>query len=119
MEALAVPAFRSSVGHPFVTSMARKTFHYYLLKLARLSGWLLLPLVIIYIGTGFALCGMFGFSRWIDLQTALSIHRIFDWPLIGLFLVHATITSYFAMRRWGWIKNRKRQCQPDSPAERR
>ena len=97
--------------------MATKTLHYYLLRLARLSGWLLLPLVILYIGTGFALCGMLGFYRWMDLQEALVIHQLFDWPLVGLFLLHATITSYFAMRRWGWIKNRNKACRRDSPAE--
>ena len=100
--------------------MPGKTIHYYLLKLARLSGWLLLPLVIIYIGTGFALCGKLGFSRWMDNEKALIIHQIFDWPLVALFLAHATITSYFAMRRWGWIKNknRKKGCRQDFPGER-
>ena len=97
--------------------MPRKTVHYYLLKLARLSGWLLLPLVILYIGTGFALCGKFGFSRWMDLQTALVIHQLFEWPLVGLFVLHATITSYFAMRRWGWIKNRNRTLPKGLSAE--
>jgi hypothetical protein len=95
--------------------MHKKNIHYYLLKLARLSGWLLLPLVVIYIGTGFALCGKLGFSRWMDLQTALVIHQLFDWPLVGLFVLHATITSYFAMRRWGWIKNRDKTCRDGSP----
>jgi|WetSurMetagenome_2_1015567.scaffolds.fasta_scaffold490389_2 hypothetical protein len=95
--------------------MPRKTLHYYLLKLARLSGWLLLPLMVIYIGTGFALCGKLGFSQWMDLQTALAIHQLFDWPLVALFVLHATIASYFAMRRWGWIKNRNDRCQKDSP----
>jgi hypothetical protein len=99
--------------------MPRKTVHYYLLKLARLSGWLLLPLVILYIGTGFALCGMLGFSRWISAETALAIHQFFDWPLVGLFLLHASITSYFAMRRWGWIKNRQPDCRDKSRAEKR
>jgi hypothetical protein len=98
--------------------MRNRTLHYYLLKLARLSGWLLLPLMIIYIGTGFALCGMLGFSRWMDLQTALVIHRIFDWPLVAAFVLHASITTYFAMRRWGWIKNRRDDCRERSPAER-
>ena len=66
--------------------MARKrTWNYYLIKTARLSGWLLLPLLVIYIGTGFALCGMFGFSQLIDMQTALEIHRVFDWPLVIAF----------------------------------
>jgi uncharacterized membrane protein len=95
----------------------RKSLHYYLLKLARLSGWLLLPLVVIYIGTGFALCGKLGFDKWMDPQTALVMHQLFVRPLVALFVLHATITSYFAMRRWGWIKNRSDGCRRDSPAE--
>ena len=90
--------------------MHKKNFHYYLLKAARLSGWLLLPLVILYILTGFALCGMLGMSRWMDLQTALRIHQLFDWPLITLFLIHASITIYFSFRRWGWIKSKTKNC---------
>ena len=88
--------------------MPRHTLHYYLIKLVRLSGWLLLPLMLLYLGTGFALCGMFGFDGLIDSQQALVVHRLFDWPLIGVFLVHGSLTVYFAMRRWGWIK--KRHC---------
>ncbi len=90
--------------------MPRKSLHYYLLKLARLSGWLLLPLMLTYIGTGFALCGMLGFREWIDSNLALTIHKIFDWPLVALFLIHASITVYFSLRRWGWIKNKKTDC---------
>ena len=81
----------------------------FLLKTARLSGWLLMPLMILYIGTGFALCGMLGFGRLFDLQTALVIHRVFDWPLVTVFTVHASVTTYFALRRWGWIKRKKRR----------
>jgi hypothetical protein len=95
--------------------MRKKTLHYYLLKLARLSGWLLLPLMVLYIGTGFALCGKFGMNRWIDNQTALAVHQIFEWPLVGLFVSHTTVAVYFAMRRWGWIKNRNEKCRPVSP----
>jgi cytochrome b subunit of formate dehydrogenase len=86
--------------------MARKNIHYFLIKAARISGWLLLPLMIIYLVTGFALCGKLGFGRLIDLQTALVIHQILDWPLVGVFLVHSSITIYFAFRRWGWISSR-------------
>ena len=89
--------------------MSKHTAHYYLVKTARLSGWLLLPLMVIYIVTGFALCKVLGFDRLIDYRQAFEIHRVFDWPLVAAFLLHASITSYFAMRRWGWIKNRK--CQ--------
>jgi hypothetical protein len=87
----------------------KKSLNYWLLKTARLSGWLLLPLMILYIGTGFALCGKLGFGHLLDLQTALVIHRVFDWPLVAVFAVHASVTTYFALRRWGWIKKKKRR----------
>ncbi len=89
--------------------MPKKNVNYYLLKTARLSGWLLLPLMVIYIGTGFSLCGKFGFGRLIDLQTALVIHQIFDWPLVIVFVVHVSTTVYFALWRWGWIKTHNRR----------
>ncbi len=89
--------------------MPKRNLNYYLLKLARLSGWVLLPLMLVYLATGFALCGHFGFSRLIDLQTALLIHQIFDWPLIVAFSLHASTTVYFAMWRWGWIKRRNKK----------
>ena len=88
--------------------MAIKRLNYYLMKIVRLSGWLLLLLMILYILTGFALCGEYGFSKLISAQTALKIHQIFEWPLIVIFLAHATTTIYFALRRWGWIKKRTR-----------
>jgi len=84
--------------------MAKKNINYYLVKTARISGWLLLPLMIVYIITGFALCGKWGFSRLLDQNMALLIHQIFDWPLVVIFLVHASVTGYLSMRRWGWIK---------------
>jgi hypothetical protein len=86
--------------------MAKKRLNYYLLKLARLSGWLLLPLVLTYLVTGFRMCNHFGLHHLIDRKTATEIHRLFEWPLVSVFLLHASTTIYFALRRWGWIKNR-------------
>jgi len=86
--------------------MVSRNTNYYLIKAARISGWLLFLLMLLYILTGFALCGKLGFSRLVDLQTALIIHKIFDWPLVAVFLAHSLITIYFAFRRWGWIKKR-------------
>jgi len=91
--------------------MPKKNIHYYLLKTARVSGWLLLLLMLLYILTGFALCGKLGMSRWMDLQTALYIHQLFDWPLVALFLIHVSISVYFSLRRWGWIKNKSKNCR--------
>ena len=86
--------------------------HYYLVKIARVSGWLLFVLVLVYILTGFALCGKLGFGQLIDLQTALGIHQILDWPLVAIFVVHSAVTIYFALRRWGWIKPGSKPTPP-------
>jgi len=88
--------------------MGNRSTGYYLMKTARISGWLLFVLVLLYILTGFSLTGEFGLTRLISLQTAVVIHKIFEWPLITIFLVHSAITIYFAFRRWGWIKTRKK-----------
>jgi len=84
--------------------MARRTLHYYLIKTARASGWMLLALMLVYIVTGFSLCGKLGMSGVLDIQSALVIHRLFDWPLVAVFVVHASITVYFAVRRWRWFR---------------
>jgi len=88
--------------------MPRKSATYWLLKIARLTGWLLFFLVLLYIVTGFALCGKYGVSRWISSQTANRIHQLFEWPLIVIFATHSVVTIYFALRRWGWIGSRAR-----------
>ncbi|HOD80693.1 MAG: hypothetical protein BWX88_03335 [Planctomycetes bacterium ADurb.Bin126] len=80
---------------------------YYAIKLLRLSGWLLLPVMVLYVLTGFALCGKLGFEKLMDVQTALAIHQVFDWPLVGLFVLHAAAGVYLSFRRWGWIRRRK------------
>ena len=86
--------------------MAKKRPKFYLVMLNRLAAWLLLVVMIIYIFSGFALCGTLGFNRWIATDRALAVHRNLAWPLVVLFLVHAGISVYFALRRWGWVKTR-------------
>lgn len=86
--------------------MARKSVNYYLVKSVRITGWILFLIMLLFITTGFALCGKYGFSRVISTQAALRIHRIFDMPLIVFFLTHSLIAIYLAFRRWGWIKKR-------------
>ncbi|MCR4415494.1 MAG: hypothetical protein NUV77_24045 [Thermoguttaceae bacterium] len=89
--------------------MMSKSAMYWLVKIARLSGWLLFVLVLLYLVTGFALCGEYGVSRWISAQRALDIHRVFEWPLVAVFATHSAVTIYFAMRRWRWIGRRNRE----------
>jgi len=88
--------------------MAKKGVSYYLIKTARISGWLLFGLVLLYILTGFSLRGEYGFDRLIGDQVAMAVHKIFLWPLVTIFVVHSAVTIYFAFRRWGWIKTRKK-----------
>ena len=103
--------------------MTAKSWNYYLVKTARVSGWLLFLLVLLYIVTGFALCGEFGVDQIVGEQAALSIHKIFEWPLVATFVTHSVVTIYFAFRRWGWIKTRVRPshsttqvpASPDGP----
>ena len=85
-----------------------KSINHYLLKLTRLTGWLLFPLILLYIVTGFALCGKLGFTAMIGTRTALAVHKIFDEPLVVLFLVHSLAGMYLALRRWGWLGRRTR-----------
>lgn len=92
--------------------MANKSLPYYLLKLGRLTGWLLFVLVLTYLSTGYAMAPQFGFNHLIDSQTALTIHLSLNLVLLGVFAVHASISIYFALKRWGWIKRRTTAPQP-------
>jgi len=86
--------------------MARRGLTYYLIKILRISGWVLFFLVAFYIFTGFSLCGKYGFNKILDVESALVIHQFFDWILIVFFLAHSLVAMYFAFRRWGWIRKR-------------
>ena len=86
--------------------MPRKNVHYYLIKTARITGWLLLPLMLLYIVTGLAILSQFGLNRLIEPNAARLVHQDWSWPLIAVFLVHSSATIYLAFRRWGWIKTR-------------
>ena len=78
--------------------------NYYLLKILRLTGWALLLLVSAYLVTGFAMCGKYGVQRWLNVETAALIHKAFDLPLLTVFAAHSILSTYFAFRRWGWLK---------------
>jgi hypothetical protein len=80
-----------------------------LLKTVRWSSWPLLPVLLGFLVTGYAMTGQHGFSRLCDEKTALTIHRMLHWPLIILVLVHSVPAVYLAMERWGWIKHRNPQ----------
>jgi hypothetical protein len=86
--------------------MAARNIYYYLIKLGRLSGWLLLIMVLTYITTGYAMTSEFHLDQLIDVQAARAIHLSFGRVVLVIFLVHAAISVYFALKRWGWIQRR-------------
>jgi len=75
------------------------------LKIVRWSGWLLLPLVLAFLTTGYIMDGRYGFAKLLDAETALTLHRLFHLPLMVLVLAHVAPAVYLAMQRWGWIKH--------------
>jgi Ni,Fe-hydrogenase I cytochrome b subunit len=74
-----------------------------MLKTVRLSAWPLLVLMVIYIVTGYALCGQYGLGSLVDMQTALATHKLFNLPLVILLAAHVLSSMYLAFRRWKWI----------------
>jgi hypothetical protein len=81
-------------------------FNFILLKIVRWSGWPLLPLVLLFLLTGYIMDGRYGFNRVLDEKSALTFHRMLHLPLIVLILAHSVPATYLAMQRWGWIKPR-------------
>lgn len=72
----------------------------------RWSGWLLLPLILLFLLTGYIMDGRYGLSRLLDEKSALTFHRMLHLPLIVLALAHSLAAAYLAIQRWGWIKHR-------------
>ncbi len=76
------------------------------IKIMRWSGWLLLPLVMLFLLTGYIIDGRYGFSKLLDEKSALTFHRMLHLPLIVLVVAHVAPAVYLALQRWGWIKHR-------------
>jgi len=76
------------------------------LKTVRWSGWPLLPVVFLFLFTGYIMDGRYGLSRLLDEKSALTFHRMLHLPLMLLLLAHSAPAAYLALQRWGWIKHR-------------
>ena len=74
------------------------------LRAVRWSGWPLLPLLLLFLLTGYVMDGRYGLSRLLEEKSALTFHRMLHLPLIILVLVHSVPAVYLALQRWGWIK---------------
>ena len=83
------------------------TLSFICLKLVRWTGWILLPVVLAFLVTGYAMSGRYGLSVLTDEKTALTLHKLMHVPLMVLVLVHVVPSVYLALLRWGWIKQRQ------------
>jgi hypothetical protein len=79
-------------------------FNYLCLKLVRWTGWLLLPALLAFFATGYAMSSRYGLGALTDEKTALTLHKLMHLPLLVLVVVHVVPSAYLAFVRWGWIK---------------
>jgi len=77
-----------------------------LTKTVRITGWPLLVLMVVYLVTGYVLCGQVRPGRWLTVERALEIHRLFVVPLVVLLAAHSLPAMYLAAVRWGWTKTK-------------
>ncbi len=75
------------------------------LKLVRWSGWLLLPLVLGFLLTGYGISGRYGLGAWFTEQQALTLHKLFHLPLLVILLGHVLPAISLALQRWGWLRS--------------
>jgi Ni,Fe-hydrogenase I cytochrome b subunit len=80
--------------------------NHFCLRLVRWTGWILLPLLLAFFATGYAISGRYGFGALADERTALTLHKLMHLPLGILVVAHVVPSLYLAMLRWGWIKQR-------------
>ena len=81
--------------------------NFVMLKVVRWSGWPLLPLLLLFLLTGYIMEGRYGLSRVLDEKSALTFRRMLHVPLVVLVLAHSMAAAYLAVQRWGWIKHRE------------
>ena len=80
-----------------------------MLKAVRWSGWPLLPLIALFLFSGYVIDGRYGLSKLLDEKSALTFHRMLHVPLILLVVVHTVPATYLAMQRWRWINRRDQE----------
>ena len=71
--------------------MAQRSVHWTLQKINRISGYILFPLILIFMVSGFGMTGNYGFDRLLSAETGRQIHQTLLWPVIGLFLICFTL----------------------------
>jgi cytochrome b subunit of formate dehydrogenase len=84
-----------------------KPFGWFVVKAVRLSGWVLLVLMIVFTVTGYGLTGKYGCTELIGKRVSEVLHYELDEVLLAVLAVHVGAALWIAMRRWGWIGRKK------------
>jgi hypothetical protein len=73
----------------------------FLVKINRISGWLMLIFMVVYLISGYA------WTNRIIMSTtqAKYMHTVLDIYMVPVFLAHILISTKFALRRWGFHHN--------------
>lgn len=74
--------------------------NHYLIKINRLSAWILFALMVIFIVTGYA----WAFHVVMRPSEARSLHISLKELLVFFFLVHTLISAKFTLKRWKILK---------------
>lgn len=83
-----------------------------LVRVGRIAGWALLPLIVLYILSGYSLTGKYGLDQVIPTRVALWVHLELDPILILLFTTHVTTQICVSLRRRGWLTSGKeKSCE--------
>ena len=71
-----------------------------LTKLNRICAWLLIPLILLFFISGFAITGKYGLNEIIEPNRALRMHSKLAMPTFVCFFIHTGISIFCAIKRW-------------------
>ncbi len=82
----------------------KNKLNYYIVKLNRLSGWVLFIIIPLLLVTGFGITGKY---KWMSViataEVHSKLHKFFVKPFVILFIIHSIINIYLSIKR---IKNK-------------
>jgi len=85
-----------------------RPFGWYVVKATRISGWCLLPLLVGYTLTGWALAGKYGLMKLFGKRAAEVLHLEMDEVFLTVLAVHVAAVAWLTLKRWRWIGRRRR-----------
>lgn len=79
--------------------IAPKPLSWYCVKIVRTTGWILVPFILAYMASGYAMSGKFGMDRFMDTEAAMKLHSSMDLPFGIVIVCHVIPSLYLAIWR--------------------